>query len=325
MKKVILFGGSFDPIHWGHYHMANQALKQRGAFELWFIPTQVSPFKESSSNFEHRAKMIEMMISGNDKMKLCTIEKDLPKPSYSYHTVLALQKKHPEYVFEWLIGDDHVAHLDKWYEFEKMNQAIQFIIYSRSKIKHEYPSILGEEIPVSSTAIRQGLQFQTKPQILEYMMHQGLYLDEMLKHRLTPKRYEHTLRVCQLALEIARVHQMDEKQVTLAAMMHDYCKEDYSDISFKHPKVPEALLHGFAASSYLSKYYYIKDRAVLRSIQGHVSGSSHHPLGMLLYIADKCERGRGYDSEPYIKLAKTDLRAAFKAVKTLSDNYRKEA
>ena len=119
MKKVILFGGSFDPIHWGHYHMANQALRQRGAFELWFIPAAVSPFKTSASHFQHRVRMIEMMISTNDKMKVCTIENELPKPSYSYHTVLKLKEMHPDYEFEWLIGGDHIEHLHKWYEFEK--------------------------------------------------------------------------------------------------------------------------------------------------------------------------------------------------------------
>lgn len=325
MKKIILFGGSFDPIHYGHYNMAQKALKQRRAFELWFIPNLVSPFKNESSNFEHRVKMIEMMISGNSKMKVCTVESTLEKPSYSMNTIDKLKVMHPEYEFEWLIGDDQIENLHKWYDYERLKKEVQFIVYQREQSKHEFPSVIGDIRNVSSTAIRQGTQFDTKPSILEYFMRHGLYLDEMTKHRLSAKRYEHTLRVCDLALEIGESHHINEDQIRLATMMHDYCKEDYSDVYYKKLDVPKAFNHGFAAASFLSLKYYIKDRAVLRAISNHVSGDGTHPLAMLLFVADKCERGRGYDSEPLIQLAKKDLRLGFKKCKEESNKYRKEA
>ena len=324
MKKVILFGGSFDPIHYGHLNMAKQALLQEGAFELWFIPTAISPFKNQSSDFNKRCRMIEMMISDQDKMKVCRIESTLPQPSYTFNTVLELKKQHPNIHFQWLIGDDQLEKLHLWYEFEQLNQEVEFIVYSRDEVKHDYSSVIGEVMEVSSTAIRQGTQFKTKPSILRYMMQEGLYLDIMTQHRLSQFRYEHTLRVTELALEIGAYHNMDTKQIRLAAMMHDYCKEDYSDISFVRKDVHKALYHGYAAASTLSKYYYVKDRDLLRSIKGHVVGASTSKLGMLLYIADKCERGRKYNTEVWIAQAKKDLQKTFKKLKEFTQEYRKE-
>lgn len=325
MKKVILFGGSFDPIHYGHLNMAQQALKQQKADELWFIPNQVSPFKSEPGHFEQRCKMIEMMISAQPKMKVSKIDQHLPKPSYSMNSIDALKKLHPEYEFSWLIGDDQLDKLHLWYEFDRLDKEIDFIVYSRVHREHKYEVIVGDVMNVSSTAIRQGTQRMTKPGILEYMMREGLYLDEMAHHRLSEFRYQHTLRVCDLALEIAQYYPVDLKKVRLAAMMHDYCKEHFDDVSFIRSDVPHAYYHGFAAASLLSKHYYIKDRDVLRAIYGHVSGSSTNLIGMILYIADKCERGRGYDTEPWITRAKQDLRTTFKQLKLFTDEYRKKA
>lgn len=325
MKKVILFGGSFDPIHYGHLTMAKQALLQQGAFELWFIPNQVSPFKETSSNFDARVRMIEMMIHAQPQLKVCTIEKDLPKPSYSITTVDALKKIYPEYTFEWLIGDDQLDKLPGWKDFERMNQEIDFIVYSRSAAKHDYKVIEGDILPISSTKIRQGLQTATKPSILRYMMEEGLYLDSMIKERLSDERYQHSLRVTEVALEFGKHHRLDLKQVRLVAMMHDYCKENYSDVYYDKGDVAEEVYHGYAAAAILSKRYYIKDRKVLRAIRGHVTASSTTDLGMVLYCADKCERGRTYDTESWIIRVKQDLRKTFKQLVVFTNEYRKKA
>ncbi|WZT99963.1 hypothetical protein MGH68_09860 [Erysipelothrix sp. D19-032] len=58
-----------------------------------------------------------------------------------------------------------------------------------------------------------------------------------------------------------------------------------------------------------------KTSMFFEAIEGHVDGHSTNPVGMILYIADKCERGRSWDSEPFIELAKQDLRKGFKALR----------
>ena len=321
MKRVILFGGSFDPIHDGHMEMAKAALTQRKADGLWFIPTKISPFKEYATDFDMRYHMIKIMIQANDKIKALKIENELPSPSYTYHTVMALKALHPNIQFEYLIGSDQIEKLDQWYEYEKLKDAVQFIVYQRDEGKHDFPVVYGKINHISSTEIRKGLSVKTHPKILEYMMSEGLYLDQMIECRLSDFRYQHTLRVTNLAMRLALKHRVDLKQTYLGAMMHDYCKENTEDIYFSNPKLPKAFDHAFAAASLLAKRYYIKDRIVQRAIKGHVSGDSKTNLGKLLYIADKCEEGRDYDSKKLIDTAMKSLELGFKAVKNDHKDY----
>lgn len=330
MSRVILFGGSFDPIHEGHLTMAKHALKQRNADELWFIVSAQNPFKQGSSDFKHRINMVQLMINPYRKMKVLDIEAKMPIPSYSIDTVKVLQTEYPDITFEWLIGSDQLESLHRWKDFECLNQKIQFIVYAReAEDTMEYPRITGPVMKISSTQIRKGEKTQTAPAVLRYMSENGLYLESILSNRVSLQRFEHVKRVCEVALELATVHSVDLQRMYLAAMMHDLCKEDSKETltaimeaTYPHKRsLHPAFYHGFAAASELAKRFYIRDKQVLNAIRGHVNGDSTNKIGMILYIADKCERGRGYDSEPYIHLAKQNLNKGFKAVKQAQDAY----
>lgn len=332
MTRIILFGGSFDPIHNGHLKMAKAAIKQRGADALWFIPTKRSPFKDSSSNFEDRVRMIEMMIYGFDKMSVDRIEETLPEPSYSIDTVKELKRQYPDTSFEWLIGSDQLERMNEWKDIETLKSLVTFIVYGRSEhVVTELDCVEGDLFPISSTEIRNGSSTQTHPNVLRYMMHEGLYLDSMITYRLSQKRADHVRRVTDLACELAKIHHVDVKKTRLAAMMHDYCKEDdkesmkalmdtvYPRISLQHP----ALYHGYAAKEVLSRKYYIKDKHVLKAVSGHVEGSAHNPIAMIVYIADKCEPQRTWNFKPFLELSKKDLTQGFKAIKHDVEAWRK--
>lgn len=334
MRQIILFGGSFDPVHHGHLEIAKAALKQTKSDGLWFVLAAKSPFKDDGTSYGHRRKMLEMMISYHQKMQICDIEHYLPKPSYSIDTVKALRKQNPNTEFLWLIGSDHIPTLHKWKDFNQLNQLVKFIVYDRPLENHDHPylKIEGQFKNVSSTEIRKGKSTNTSPQVLNYMMHKGLYLDEMIKTRLSDFRYQHTLRVKDVALEIAKSQNLDEERMYLAAMMHDFAKEDtieslqsnVKSMDAQFLKLPKAFYHAFAARKILSKNYYIKDRWVLKAIQGHVNGANKNPYAMTLYIADKCEPGRNYPSQHLIALAKQDLVKAFNRVKKEQIEYLKE-
>lgn len=334
MKKVILFGGSFDPVHDGHLQIAKSALSHLQADELWFILAAQSPFKLEGTSFENRKTMLNFMLKDEAKMRICDIENQLPKPSYSIDTLKALKEKYPKIEFYWLIGSDQIKDLHKWKDFEILNTLVSFVVYKRDGFDeaHSYPLIDGPTMAVSSTMIREATSTQTHPKILEYMMLENLYLDTMLQHRLSPKRYQHTLRVCELALELAKVHQLDVKKMTLIAMFHDFSKEDdplyleeimkehFSKQAKRHP----AFYHAYAARYILSNHYNIKDCVILDAIENHVDGGLEEPYAMILYIADKCEVGRGYDSSNLISLAKEDLLKGFLEVKKSSEDYRRK-
>lgn len=330
MRKIILFGGSFDPIHDGHLTMAKHALKQRNADELWFIVSAQNPFKEGSSAFHHRFEMVKLMTRPFKKMKVLDLESRMPLPSYSIDTVRVLKAQYNDCEFEWLIGSDQLPTLNQWKAFDELRQQVQFVIYSRdSNVDTQFPRVIGPVLPISSTEIRKGLITKTAPCVLQYMTERGLYLDEILRNRVSMRRYEHVLRVKDLALEIAAVHHVDAHRVALACMIHDLCKEDSDEILLNimkatfphHIDLHSAFYHGFAAASELSKKYYVRDKQVLNAIRGHVNGASTHKIGMILYIADKCERGRGYDSEPLISLSKRNLVEGFQEVKRAQGAY----
>ncbi|QIK70125.1 nicotinate (nicotinamide) nucleotide adenylyltransferase [Erysipelothrix sp. HDW6C] len=331
MRHVILFGGSFDPIHYGHLEMAKQALRQRHADELWFIPSKLNPFKTGSSSFEDRVAMIKMMTYGFDSFRVETIENSLPSPSYSIDTVNALRKLHPDTVFDWLIGADQLPRMHEWKSFDTLKEKVNFIVYARDQdiVDSPYPLIVGALMDVSSTAIRNGHTTQTKPSILRYMMEKGLYLEVMIRSRLSEFRAEHVIRVRDLALEIGEHYGLKKETIALAAMCHDLCKEDSLEdltraMRASYPdkiSLAPAIYHGFAAAHELSTRYYIRNKQVLSAIRGHVTGASHHPLGMILYIADKCERGRPHDNEALIALSKVDLNAAFRQLKRQQAAY----
>ncbi len=334
MRQVILFGGTFDPVHTGHIEIAKAALKETKANELWFLLAAQSPFKDEGTSFYHRKKMLDLSISHHKKLKVCTIEERLPKPSYSIDTIKVLKKEYPNIQFKWLLGSDQIPHLNKWKDFDELNRLVEFIVYNRPQENHDHPYriITGDFLDISSTEIRNGLSTETDPKVLNYFMRHNLYLDSILQTKLSEFRYQHTLRVKDLALEIGKCHHMDEDRIILMSMMHDYAKEDSNEALVSYVKgldanqlvLAPAIYHGFAARSILSKNYYIKDRMVLRAIQGHVTGSNTNPYAMLLYIADKCERGRNYDSEAYINSAKQDLRKTFNQLKEVQRRYLKE-
>lgn len=331
MKHVILFGGSFDPIHNGHIRIAKEALKQCHANELWFVLAAVSPFKDEGTDFSKRLHMLELALKPYRKLKISTVEQTLPKPSYSIDTILYLKKHHPDTKFSWLIGSDQIKDLHKWKDFETLSSLVNFIVYKRPEYDdvHSYQEIQGIEYHVSSTAIREGSSTDAPPLVLNYMMREGLYLETMTQLKMSKRRYEHTLRVRDLAIELAEVHGLNLKDVNLASMVHDWCKEEDSDVlkanMQKHLlKLDAAFYHAFMAADVLSKRYGVRNKNILRAIRGHVNGKNTHPIAMVIYIADKCEPGRNYDATALISLAKQDLRQGFKKVRTMSDAFNKK-
>jgi len=334
LRKVLLFGGSFDPIHNGHLEIAKNAIKYTHYDEVWFLVAALNPFKDKSTSFEHRVKMIELMIKPFKKLKVCTIENKMPKPSYSIDTVKKLMKIYPKVEFGFLIGSDQIPKLNEWKDFDRLNQLVAFSVYQREGYQepHKYPIIPGSQINVSSTEIRTGQSNLTSKHVLRYMMYEGLYLEEIIRNNMSESRYHHTLEVTKLALELGSINKLDLKKMRLIAMMHDLCKEweasrlkqIVSMIDERLLEYPNAFYHAFAASYWLNHYYGIYDKEILSAIHNHVNGASYSKYGMILYIADKCERTRPYDTEAFIDLSKQNLIEGFQAVKLSSEKYIKE-
>ncbi len=116
-RKIILFGGSFDPIHTGHLRVAQHTMRALTADELIFIPARRSPHKtETPVPGRHRFAMIEKAINGIDGFLVSDCELLRPEPSYTLDTVRFFRDQFGfDVVLHWLIGADQLADLEKWY------------------------------------------------------------------------------------------------------------------------------------------------------------------------------------------------------------------
>lgn len=157
MKKIGIFGGSFDPIHHGHLILAREALERFALDRIVFIPAAQSPHKPESTPADGAARweMIEAAIAGEPAFGASRLELDRPAPSYSIETVEQLREENPDTQFYFLIGDDNLEKLPTWHRFEDLARLVQFVVLDRTgdAAATPYPAIR-RLIDISATTIR---------------------------------------------------------------------------------------------------------------------------------------------------------------------------
>lgn len=160
----------------------------------------------------------------------------------------------------------------------------------------------------------------------------GYYFNQIVDARCKPHRAAHSRSVAALCVELAHAHHLDERQAWLAGMMHDVTKrwEDEEGRRILTIYDPEKLdqnpkiWHSYTAPVWLRSVLGMHDGKILSAIYAHTLGFGRSDLARILYIADKCERLRGYDSEPEIAVAKKSLKEGADLVLRESKKYLKE-
>ena len=119
MKKIGIYGGSFDPIHHGHLILARDALEQLELDQMIFVPANISPFKESThASPEMRLSMLRAAVAEESHFSAYDCEVRRPPPSYTIDTVDEIRAREPDAEFTWLVGEDHVEDLPNWRRFD---------------------------------------------------------------------------------------------------------------------------------------------------------------------------------------------------------------
>lgn len=160
--NIALFFGSFNPIHNGHIHIANHILKNMICNEVWFVISPQNPLKKDYSllNEELRLELASKAIKDYSNMNVCNIEFSLPKPSYTYKTLIKLKYEHPEKNFHLIIGSDNLDIFKKWKNYDKIIEEFKLIVYPRTgsaKQDFSHTNIIklrAELKNISSTEIR---------------------------------------------------------------------------------------------------------------------------------------------------------------------------
>jgi nicotinate-nucleotide adenylyltransferase len=158
MKKIGIYGGTFDPIHHGHLILSRQACEELGFDQLIFVPAALSPFKKNApiANGEQRLSMLRAAIEGQKDFFADDCELKRPPPSYSIDTVLQIRERDPDAELFWLIGADNVSGLPKWRRFEELKKLVQFVVLDRGSVEKtidHYP-VVRRKIDISATEIR---------------------------------------------------------------------------------------------------------------------------------------------------------------------------
>lgn len=135
-RTVVLYFGSFNPIHRGHLTVADAALEAISADALWFVVSPQNPFKRYDELAPEtlRIEMVRRAIRNArhaDKMLASDIEFQLEKPSLTLRTLETLKHRYPQTRFGVLLGSDNIAGLPAWYGFEKIVNEYPIWVYPR--------------------------------------------------------------------------------------------------------------------------------------------------------------------------------------------------
>lgn len=139
-NKILIFGGTFNPIHNGHLILAEHCINEEGFDKIVFIPT-MNPYYKDTLDFDTRLKMLKMAIKDNDKFAYSSIEKRYNLEGKLYLILEKISKLSNDDI-TILIGSDSLMNLDWWYEKEKLLKKYKFLVLKRD----ESDTIINEKI-----------------------------------------------------------------------------------------------------------------------------------------------------------------------------------
>ena len=206
-KRICLFGGSFDPIHFGHLIIAQAVAEQLGTEKLLFIPAAVPPHKRAAplAAGEHRLEMVKLAIAGDERFDYSDCELQRAARglgiSYTIDTVSHFREQLGlEPTIYWLIGADTLGDLVHWRQIRTLADACVIVTAARpgwsaeeglQKLRlvlseEQIARIAGNVLPtpmieISSTTIRhrlaagKSIRYLTAPAVVEYIHRHGLY------------------------------------------------------------------------------------------------------------------------------------------------------
>ena len=209
MRRVGIFGGTFDPPHRGHVAVAEACLAQAGLDEIWWIPNRQSPHKplQHAASPTHRLALLNASLgdatpSLRSASTILTIELERPPPSYMLDTVKALQAEYnpPQQeatAFFLILGTDQIVQFHRWHGASELLERVTLVGYHRAigtetrTTSHRLAEGLRQdkliwvdapEIDVSSTAIREAarenrpIDHLVSPSVGRYISQHHLYV-----------------------------------------------------------------------------------------------------------------------------------------------------
>lgn len=181
MRRIGIYGGTFDPIHNGHLHVITQLITRSLVDQLILIPAG-SPWLRESAPLApglNRLAMCELALSElpdsiGAHVEVSDSEIKRSGPTYTIDTVLEIKKAHPDDALVLIVGTDAYAQFDKWHRHEELAKLVEIIVIDRPEFPGASTLDIGA-LNVSATAVRSG-QTDLVPQVIStYIKESGLY------------------------------------------------------------------------------------------------------------------------------------------------------
>ncbi|MGQ9812310.1 MAG: nicotinate-nucleotide adenylyltransferase [Dissulfurimicrobium sp.] len=211
-----LFGGAFDPIHYGHLRSVEEVREAMALDEVWFIPTATPPHKDAKyiAPFNHRLEMTRLAVKDIGYFKVLDIEARRQGPSYSVDTLMDIKTRYPDTEFYFILGSDAFVLIDLWKDYSRIIEFASIVVMSRAEcesddewgavkdtIARAFPSVPVFEqfvlqtghaiylkhvthLDISSTRIReliscgQSIRFLVPDEVVKYLERHDLYRDQ---------------------------------------------------------------------------------------------------------------------------------------------------
>jgi nicotinate-nucleotide adenylyltransferase len=157
LRKLGLFGGSFDPIHHGHLILAREALESLGLDRVIFIPSGISPHKlaRPPAPAGLRCQMVEAAVRDEPGLDWDDCEIRREGPSFAIDTVREMAARYPGAGLYFFIGEDNLASLHTWKDIAALRTLVTFVILSRGLGTPDPGGpVISRPIEISSTGIR---------------------------------------------------------------------------------------------------------------------------------------------------------------------------
>lgn len=196
--RIGILGGTFDPIHYGHLVLAEEAWACLGLARVLFAPAKASPHKlqQPSSPAADRLRMVELAIAGNPHFEVSRVDLARPGPSYTVDTLALLQEALGlEAELYFLMGLDSLASILTWHRPADIIARVRLVVASRpgynadlAALEKELPGITARtllldmpEIGISARDLRQRvrerrpIRYQVPDDVARYIAERGLY------------------------------------------------------------------------------------------------------------------------------------------------------
>ena len=204
-----IYGGTFDPVHFGHLRPILELTQDLGLQQVRWIPCgQPAHRPTASASGEQRLQMLELALQGFDNFTIDRRELERDGPSYMVDTLLSLQKDFADQTLVLILGADAFTGLPGWHRWSEILDLAHILVCQRPQVEWPQSGQLKDlidahcvddfsrlqsqqaglvyihpvtQLEISASAIRAGcrdgkrIDFLTPPAVIDYVLANGLY------------------------------------------------------------------------------------------------------------------------------------------------------